>query len=240
VVAGADDVTPQAAPDETVMWVDVNFEYPPASPAPRAFELLRSFDGATYEKVLTVRPASVKIAPAQGQPDTGAYVIRDNSSRLTPGVKTYYKVRAVGVNTADSADVNVTPLDRYRVELISPAQGALDVPRVPTFRWKTSGASDQQLATVILFDRTQAEGLGVQWLSDDILNQTAAPYNFDGAARTPQLQPQHAYDWQIAAMTFNNDETAFSIGADFFNLFANVTAFPVEAGPVHEFITGGI
>lgn len=239
VVPGTNDVTPQAAPDETVMWVDVNFNYPPTSPAPRAFELLRSFDGATYEKVLTVRPASVKIAPAQGQPDTGAYVIRDTSSRLTPGVKTYYKVRAVGANTADSADVNVTPLDRYRVELISPTQGATGVDRTPIFRWKTQGGSDVEVASIILFDRTQAEGSSVQWQSDDIVGEQAAPYNVDGRARTAALQPLHAYDWQLAAITFNEDQTAFSIGADFFNVYG-VTGFPVEAGPVHEFITGGI
>ena len=42
----------------------------------------------------------------------------------------------------------------------------------------------------------------------------------------------------MAAVTYNTDETAFSVGADFFNVFG-ITANPVEGGPINEFVTGG-
>lgn len=232
-------VRPQAAPQGTVLWVDVGFTYDPGAPAPRAFELYRSLDGSNYSKVLTAAPARVKVAVPAGQPDKGLYTIRDTSSLLTPGVKTYYKVRAVGdAGMQDSGVQNVTPLGRYRVELVAPGQAVTGVDRIPVFRWKTYGASDKELLSVLVFDRTEAEGKTTQYISDPV-SGNALIYNADGLARTPRLQAYHAYDWQLAAVTSNAAGTAFSIAADFFNLF-QVTAFPVEGGPVNEFVTGGL
>ena len=227
-------LTPQSAAPGTVLWVDVSFKYDPAAPAPRSFELYRSFDGANYSKVLTAAPSKVIVDPKK----PGAFVMRDNSAQLTPGVKTTYLVRAVSDSaTKDSAVTTVTPLGRYDVQLSGPAQGATGVETKPVFRWKTTGASDKELLLLLLLDRNQAEGKSTQWQSD-VTGKTSAVYNFDGAALTPYLQPFHAYDWQMAAVTYNTDETAFSIGADFFNVFG-ITANPVHGGPVNEFVTGG-
>ncbi len=235
-VAAGPSATPQAAPAGTVMWVDVNFAYDPAAPAPRSFELYRSFDGQTYTKVLTAAPAKV-LADAT-KPNSGQYVMRDNSSQLTAGVATTYKVRAVSDSgTKDSDVTTVTPLGRYRIELAGPAQGATGVETTPIFRWKTSGASDKESLLLLLLDRTQAEGKPFQWQSD-VSGMTSAVYDFDNAALTPYLQPFHAYDWQMAGVTYNADQTAFSIGADIFNAFG-ITANPVENGPINEFVTGG-
>ncbi len=239
VTAQGEGVRPDAASQGTVLWVDVGFTYDPGATAPRAFELYRSLDGQTYNKVLTAAPARVKVPVPTGQPDQGLYTIRDTSSLLTPGVKTYYKVRAVGDgNTQDSGVQNVTPLGRYRVELVAPGQAATGVDRIPVFRWRTFGASSQELLKVVVFDRTEAEGKTTQYISDPVQGN-ALIYNADGLARTPHLQAYHAYDWQLAAVTANADGTAFSIAADFFNLF-QITAFPVEGGPVNEFVTGGL
>ena len=227
-------LTPQSAAPGTVLWVDVSFKYDPAAPAPRSFELYRSFDGATYSKVLTATPTKVLVDPKK----PGVFVMRDNSAQLTPGVKTTYLVRAVSDSaTKDSAVTTVTPLGRYDVQLGGPAQGATGVETKPVFRWKTTGASDKELLALLLLDRNQAEGKTAQWQSD-VTGKTSAVYNFDGAALTPYLQPFHAYDWQMAAVTYNTDETAFSVGADFFNVFG-ITANPVEGGPINEFVTGG-
>ncbi|WP_420597384.1 carboxypeptidase-like regulatory domain-containing protein [Deinococcus sp.] len=228
-------VKPQAAPAGTVMWIDVAFNYDAASPLPRAFELYRSLDGANYTKVLTAAPSKVLVDPTK--PELG-YVIRDNSAQLTPGVQTYYKVRAVGESQAeDSERTSVVPLGRYSVTLEGPAQAATGVETIPIFRWHTTGASDVEEAALLLLDRTQAEGSVSQWQSD-VSGKANVIYNADGRASTPSLQPYHAYDWQLAAITYNKDNTAYSIGADFFNVFG-VTAFPVEAGPINEFVTGG-
>ena len=107
----------------------------------------------------------------------------------------------------------------------------------PIFRWKTSNASDKELLLLLLLDRTQADLKSTQWRSD-VSGKTDAIYNFDSAALTPYLQPFHAYDWQLAAVTYNTAETAYSIGADFFNAFA-ITANPVTSGPINDFVTGG-
>ena len=228
-------VRPQAAPAGSVMWIDVAFSYDAAAPLPRAFELYRSLDGTTYTKVLTAAPNTVLVNASK--PELG-YVMRDNSAQLTPGVQTYYKVRAVGESAGeDSVQTSVTPLGRYDVTLQGPAQAATGVETIPIFRWSTTGKSDVEAATLILLDRTQAEGLTTQWQSD-VSGQSYTIYNADGLARTPRLQPYHAYDWQLAAITFNKEQTAFSIGADFFNVYG-VSAFPVETGPVNEFVTGG-
>jgi hypothetical protein len=231
----AQGVTPQAAAPETVLWVDINFKYDPAAPAPRSFELYRSLDGQTYTKVLTAAPAQVL---KDATKPTGGYLMRDNSAQLTPGVQTSYRVRAVSDTASqDSAVTTVTPLPRYRAELVAPGQAATGVETAPIFRWKTTGASDKESLLLLLLDRTQAEGKSFQWQSD-VSGKTDAIYNFDGAALTPYLQPFHAYDWQLAAITYNNAKTAYSIGADFFNAFA-ITGFPVTSGPVNEFVTGG-
>ncbi|WP_407569377.1 Ig-like domain-containing protein [Deinococcus altitudinis] len=235
-LGGAQNVTPQAASTGTVLWVDVNFKYDPAAPAPRSFELYRSLDGQTYTKVLSAAPSQV--LKDATKPTSGLYIMRDNSSQLTPGVQTTYKVRAVSdTATQDSAVTTVTPLPRYNVELVAPGQAATGVETAPIFRWKTSGASDKESLLLLLLDRNQAEGKTTQWQSD-VSGKTDAIYNFDGAALSPYLQPFHAYDWQLAAVTYNTAKTAYSIGADFFNAFA-ITANPVTNGPINEFVTGG-
>ncbi|ADV68822.1 carboxypeptidase regulatory-like domain-containing protein [Deinococcus maricopensis] len=235
-------VTPQAAPNGTILWVDVNFTYDPTKPAPRAFELYRSLDDKTYTKAVTVDPSDI----VQNK-TTGDYLIRDTSAELTPGVKTYYKIRAVSdAGNADSASVSVTPLNRFQVNLVSPGQGTTGVDRRPIFRWNATGAGASSLYYVLVFDRTQAEGNTTAWRSNLITNETAAVYNQDGRAALTSLQAYHAYDWQLAALTTDNQDaskvTAVSLGADFFNLFGITPSGvdSVQAGPVNEFVTGGL
>ncbi|WP_188964295.1 carboxypeptidase regulatory-like domain-containing protein [Deinococcus aquiradiocola] len=225
-------LTPQAADSGTVMWVDVAFKYDPAAPLPRSFELYRSSDAQNYTRVLTATPAKV------AQDDKGNYLIRDNSAQLTPGTRYTYRVRAVSdTATQDSAVTTVTPLGRYTITLGAPAQGSTGVETAPIFRWKTGGASDKEALLLLVLDRTQAEGKSFQWQSD-VSGKTSAVYDNDGRALTPYLQPFHAYDWQMAGMTYNTDQTAFSIGADFFNALG-IVSNPVKGGPVNEFVTGG-
>ena len=235
-------VQPQAAPQGTNLWVDVNFSYDPAAPTPRAFELYRSLDGSSYTQVLSVAPAAVRVDPKK--PESG-YVIRDTSSLLTPGTKTYYKVRAVSdAGGQDSAAVDVTPLGRYSITLTSPGQAATGVETRPIFRWKTSGASAQEVFQILVLDRLQAEGSTTQWISAPFDKTTAynvgnaVIYNADGLAQSQYLQPFHAYEWQMAAATASADGKAVSIAADFFNILG-LTGFPVRTGPVNEFVTGG-
>jgi len=58
------------------------------------------------------------------------------------------------------------------------------------------------------------------------------------------LQPNHAYDWQPIALTLkldaDNNITAVSVAADFFNLVAGSFGVPfgVQDGPANTFVTG--
>ncbi len=230
-------LTSQAASTGTVMWVDVNFAYDPAAPQPRSFELYRSLDGKkTYSKVLSAAPT--RVLKDAKKPETGLFLMRDNSAELTPGTEVSYKVRAVSdAGSQDSEATSVTPLGRYTLELGAPNQAATGVDTQPIFRWKTSGGSDKEALLLLLLDRTQAEGKATQWQSD-VSDSSSVIYNANGLAQTPYLQPFHAYEWQLAGVTFNTAKTAYSVGADFFNVFG-ITANPVETGPIHEFVTGG-
>lgn len=237
--APGNDLQPQAAPSGKALWVDVDFNY--AAEAPRAFELWRSTDGTNFTKVVSVLPATALI-----DKDTGLYRMRDTGGVLTPGVKTYYKVRAVSdAGTADSAVEDVTPLGAFNVKLLSPVQASTGVDRVPIFRWSATGASDKSYYKVIVFDRVQAGESTTAWVSDTVADSTEAVYNFDGGAALSRLQPYHAYDWQLAGITVSADEKAVSIGADYFNVFqlSPVPGTPStfsRSGPVNEFVTGGL
>ncbi|MCY1702195.1 hypothetical protein [Deinococcus sp. SL84] len=229
-----DSLTPQAAPRDASLWVDVRFEYP-AEAKPRAFELWRSFDGTTYSKVFSAAPSAV----AAG---TGRYLMRDTSPQLTAGRQTHYKVLAVSdAGSAESASASVTPLGRYTVQLNSPAQAQTGVSLTPTFTWTGTGQSDRTLTSVIVTDRVQAESYTTTWRSKTVPNGQSAVYNFDGSALTPTLQPNHAYEWQVASVTMNGDGSAVAIAADYFNVFG-LFASPsqsVRSAPVSEFVTGG-
>ena len=230
-------LTPQAAEAGTVTWVDVNFKYDPAAPQPRSFELYRSLDGKkTYSKVLSAAPA--RVLKDAKKPETGLFLMRDNSAELTPGTEVSYKVRAVSdAGGQDSEATSVTPLGRYSIELGAPGRAATGVDTQPIFRWKTRGASDKEALLLLLLDRTQAEGKSSQWESD-VSDSSSVIYNADWLARTPYLQPFHAYDWQLAGVTYNTAKTAYSVGADYFNVLG-ITANPVKSGPINEFVTGG-
>lgn len=226
-------VRPQAAPGGHSLWVDVDFNY--AGAAPRAFELWRSTDGSTFTRVLSSAPASVVLDEEQQ-----LYRMRDVGSVLQAGQKTYYRVRAVSdAGSADSDVQDVTPLGPFGVQLTSPMQGATGVDRVPVFRWTTTGAAARSLYAVVVQDRTQADSQTLAWLSDLLENQNQAVYNADGQAVLSRLQPYHAYDWQLAAVTASADGRAVSLAADFYNLF-QLSSTGAESGPVNEFVTGGL
>ncbi|GHF98293.1 hypothetical protein GCM10017783_07910 [Deinococcus piscis] len=223
-------LSPMAAPDDASLWVDVPFSYP-SKDLPRAFELWRSFDGKTFSKVFSAAPQRVAAGTS------GRYMMRDTSPLLTPGREVFYKVRAVSDSGAANSEMgNTTPLGRYTVNLVSPSQAQTLVSLKPTFTWTSTGASDLTVSNVIVLDRVQSEGATVAWLSEEMENQERAEYNFDGSAAQPQLQPYHAYEWQLASVTINAEGDALAVAADYFNLY---NVYAAKSGPVHEFVTGG-
>ncbi|WP_261663790.1 carboxypeptidase-like regulatory domain-containing protein [Deinococcus sp. Marseille-Q6407] len=231
-VLGREDLTPLAAPEGASLWVDVRFSYP-SKDLPRAFELWRSFDNLNFTKVFSSAPKQV----AQGG---DRFMMRDTSPQLAAGREVFYKVRAVS-DAADGAAAeseagSTTPLSRYSVQLVSPAQAQTGVSLTPTFTWTSQGASDVTRSSVIVLDRVQAEGYTRAWTSKSVVNQQSAVYNFDGAASQPQLQPNHAYEWQLASITTNKAGNAVAIAADYFNVYG---LYAAKSGPVNEFVTGG-
>ncbi|MFC6592745.1 hypothetical protein ACFP81_12570 [Deinococcus lacus] len=231
------DLEPLAAPEQATLWVDVRFKYPVTAAAPRAFELWRSADGTNFSKIVTAAPERVLL-----DEETGSYRIRDTSSQLTAGEKVHYKVVAVSdAGQAESAVNDVTPLGRFTVDLLSPGQAATGVDLRPIFRWAGQGEAANTYYQVMVLDRIQGEGQSIAWLSEELENEHTAVYNFDGSAKQPSLQPYHAYEWELVALTVSEDGKAIAVGSDYFNLlglFANSGA-SVQSAEVHEFVTGG-
>ena len=245
---------PQAASDGTLLWVTLDFDLDPDR-VPATLEVLRSFDGTNFSVIGRTEPAALILNPVN--PALGMQ-FRDSSAALRPGQKTYYKIASVtGSARAESGVVSTTPLPRYSVQLVLPGALATGVSRSPTYRWESTGASARQLAKVIVLDRLQSEGSGVIWVGPNLFDRNSVVHNVDGAAREARLQANHAYSWQLAAITFPDERnakgqlqpSAFSIAADLFALYANITGvgdpatgepFPVQTGPVAEFVTGGL
>lgn len=119
----------KAAPENGNLWNEVwyiplsGLGYP-AELLPNGYNVYRSFDTTTWEKV------GYEAAPASG-------VVRDYSPKLEPGKEVYYKVTSVYSDGESLPKMlgSVVPLPGFRVELTSPSMNATDVSRTPDFQW---------------------------------------------------------------------------------------------------------
>lgn len=126
----------------------------------------------------------------------------DLSPDLAPGKRVYYRVRAVGPNDEKgpwSVPVWVTPLDRFTIHLVSPADHATNVPLQPTFRWTYSdvGADDYYFDIFVAGVTGEPSGeFGYYtWYAEALRNVSEVEYNFDSTG--VELQPGRTYQWNV-------------------------------------------
>lgn len=246
-VPGTSGVTIQGAPSsDSTLWVQLSWSY--SGTNPNSFEVWRSFDGNNFGKIATLRGS--------------ARSFNDASPQLAVGKRTYYRVDAVGSNTAEGPVMSTAPLDRFTVSLLSPAKNQTGVSVQPTLSWSVSQkVGDMRLFAPFILDYPQQGdyliwGPGLnnpRWLYNDNTlavngNTYSVSYNQDGSAGLSRLEAFHAYSFDLsaAAVSFNpTDPTlieAISIAQDLWNIFHSLGGCnfggPVCTGEWNEFVTG--
>lgn len=126
----------------------------------------------------------------------------DLSPELAPGVPFHYRVRAVGPNDEKggwSSPVWVTPLDRFAILLVDPADDATNVSLTPTFRWRYDDiGADEYIYDIFVAGVTGVPGGESDyfaWYYEGLVNETEVEYNFDGTGL--DLAPGKTYQWNI-------------------------------------------
>ena len=229
--------TVEAAPQAGNLYVELSWG-PSATRNIEGYRVYRSFNGAAYSRVVTLNP------------DQTNY--RDGNASLSVGQPVYYRVAAFrgGDESAWSELVSATPLAPFDVELISPADDAIEVSRTPMFRWQpTRQVGKHQIYAAILWDTVLGEQFF--WITpeppDFLNNQRSWRWNQDGRmSGTPweTLQSQRLYEWQIVYAVAVDDltkPTAVSIAVDRLGLeHPNIPIAPigVPASDNFSFTTG--
>lgn len=122
----------------------------------------------------------------------------DYSPALQPNVETFYRIRGIGPNGElgeFSTPISVTPLGRFEVRLVAPADDAVGVPLTPTFEWEHNGVGAHQVFYGYVRGATApASELYVWAFGDEDI--TSVRYNYDGFA-LQDLKPGTYYRWDI-------------------------------------------
>lgn len=126
------------------------------------------------------------------------YRFVDLDPALQPKLETFYRIRAIGPNGEQgefSAPNSVTPLERFEVRLVSPADNSVSVPLNPTFQWEHNGVGSHQVFLGAVLGVTSPSSQYVVWefFDEDI---TEVPFNYDGYA-LQSLKPATQYRWDI-------------------------------------------
>lgn len=126
----------------------------------------------------------------------------DMSPKLAPGKPVYYRVRGLGPNDEKgpwSVPLSVTPLDRWEILLVDPADDATNVSLEPTLRWAYDdiGADEYVYDLFVAGVTGDPDGISgyYSWILEDLVDETEVEYNFDGTG--VDLKPAHTYQWNI-------------------------------------------
>lgn len=126
----------------------------------------------------------------------------DTSPELEAGKPVYYRVRAVGPNGETgpwSVPLSVTPLDRFEINLVGPADDATDVSLTPTLRWEHTeiGADEYMFDVYVAAVTGDPDGISgyYMWYFEDAVDITEVDYNDDGSGT--ELLPAHTYMWNV-------------------------------------------
>ena len=247
--------TPKAAPKDANLWVEIEWTKWADSSAttttdePLGYNVYRSFDGSSFKKLQFVQGAD-------------ANLYRDKSAELAPGKEVWYKVTseyAESVESTSSTIAHTMPLGRWSVTLLTPVDSATSVSRAPTFSWKPANTLTGD--STITYDYLPMLSDDVNGGNEsfcpldltnnfyEILDTTGGPvsmnftdaygwYNIHTGYIYPssKLEPNKTYQWDlIFAVAYNDDQTAFSIAADWWPFL-----YPIGVDPAasNRFTTG--
>lgn len=126
-----DAPTPDAAPNGSGVFVDVRWCYTNVAATPFAFDIERSSDGTTFQKIGTVGGAATTSCSTNQA--TRPYNFRDTSSDLSVGKTFTYRVKARGANSVAGNDSRTTPLAQFTPTFQGPADESTGVSLTPTF-----------------------------------------------------------------------------------------------------------
>lgn len=225
----------EAAPPNTNLFVQLRFK-PSDRPGLTGYRVYRSFDGKEFDPIGTVPPQRTSFS--------------DASPLLRVGQPVYYYLRSfVGSDEGPpTPTVTTIPLKPFTVKLLSPADGAINVSRRPTFRWRpVPRVGNVQRYAVILRDSVLGNTswwVGPEPPDEFIENDTQVTWNEDGKFdQTPweMLQPYRIYEWEVAyavALDDSENPTAISIAIDRFGLDTGLPTVGVTASDHFSFTTG--
>ncbi|MCD0161800.1 carboxypeptidase regulatory-like domain-containing protein [Deinococcus sp. 6YEL10] len=126
-----DAPTPDAAPNGSGVFVEVRWCYTNVAAKPFAFDIERSSDGTTFQKIGTVGgAASTSCSTNQA---ARPYNFRDTSSDLSVGKTFTYRVVARGANSVPGTVSKTTPLAQFTPTFQGPADESTGVSLTPTF-----------------------------------------------------------------------------------------------------------
>ncbi len=225
----------EAAPPNTNLFVQLRFR-PSARQSLTGYRIYRSFDGKNFDPIGTVPPQRTSFS--------------DASPLLRVGQPVYYYMRSFlgGDEGPPTPTVSTIPLKPFTVRLLSPADGAMEVSRRPSFRWKpVPRVGNVQRYAVILRDSVLGETswwVGPVPPKEFIENDTQITWNEDGKFdQTPweTLQLYRIYEWEVAyavALDDGQNPTAISIAVDRFQLNTGLPTVGVTAPDHFSFTTG--
>jgi hypothetical protein len=227
----------QAAPTRANLYVELFWE-PSETNDLTGYRIYRSFDGENFTPLVSVSPRQTFFI--------------DADAALAIGRNVSYRVTALrgGDESEPSNSAETRPLDRFDVRLLSPADRATRISRIPTFRWEaTRQVGRYYIYGVVLWDTVLGEASF--WVTpeppDFLINRTSYRWNEDARMTgTPweTLQPHRLYEWQVAyAVAIDNLErpTAVSVAINRLGLLNEkvpILPIAIEATENFSFTTG--
>ncbi|MDM7323834.1 MAG: carboxypeptidase regulatory-like domain-containing protein [Thermus sp.] len=160
---------PQVVPEGSNLYVEVRWCYT-ATDVPFAFDIERSTDGTTWERVGTVGGARSSSCPTN--PFNRPFFFLDASPDLTPGQAYHYRVVARGANRAESTPSSTTPLPPYFAPLLLPQDESTGVSLAPDFTIghpQLSAGADGAAYNLVLWDTLTGDGVAWQSLAGQLL-----------------------------------------------------------------------
>lgn len=157
---------PQAVPEGSNLYVEVRWCYT-ATAVPFAFDIERSTDGTTWERVGTVGGNRSSLCDPSN-PFNRPFYFRDASPDLTPGQTYYYRVVARGANRAESTPSSTTPLPPFFAPLLSPQDESTGVSLTPDFTIghpQLSIGADGAAYNLVLWDTLTGDSVAWQTLA---------------------------------------------------------------------------
>lgn len=226
VPTGAGDIEIHTAPAGGNLYVQLDWTLSPDDALISGYRIYRKLDGeAVFTRIGSVAPGTTRF--------------RDSSPGLQAGLEVTYRVLAFsGATESSPIEAATTPLDRWDVRLLTPADGADGVALHPTFSWEPSQiVAPYKRYIWVLWDLAHGTG---RLIFTELLNETT--YQFTGMpGRYERLQPHRIYQWYIGEAFAYDDfynPTAISIAVNDIRWITGNPHLTLREADLFTFTTG--